>query len=113
MTANMERIQQRNKEIGNLLKSARNEQHRSISECAAVLATSRRRYTDIEQGKIGIGAAEFELLVEYFHLHQISPILQTKDQLTGETRRVRVQAQPGEAIEIILDVVGPVPAASL
>ena len=53
----VERLQQRNQEIGTLLVQARKLQHRSVTECAERLATSRRRYSAIERGEAAVSAA--------------------------------------------------------
>jgi hypothetical protein len=65
VTITSERLAQRNREIGAILAHARQRQQRTITECAAVLATSRRRYRAIERGDIGVEVAELEVLLPY------------------------------------------------
>jgi hypothetical protein len=65
VTTTSERLAQRNREIGAILAHARQRQQRTITECAAVLATSRRRYRAIERGDIGVEVAELEVLLPY------------------------------------------------
>src|SRR6266508_2708034 len=65
VAATTERLAQRNREIGAILAHARQRQQRTITECAAVLATSRRRYRAIERGDIGVEVAELEVLLPY------------------------------------------------
>lgn len=65
MTTTSERLAQRNREIGAILAHARQRQQRTITECAALLATSRRRYRAIERGDIGVEVAELEVLLAY------------------------------------------------
>jgi len=68
VTTTSERLAQRNREIGAVLAHARQRQQRTITECAAVLATSRRRYRAIERGDIGVEVAELEVLLSYLDI---------------------------------------------
>ncbi len=65
MSSKLDHLAERNREIGTLLADARQQQQRSVSECAALLGTSRRRYRAIERGDIGVEVAELELLMGY------------------------------------------------
>jgi|SRR5579859_102216 len=104
MTTTGERLQQRNQEIGTLLAEARQRQHRSVSECASLLETSRRRYRAIEHGEAAVSAAELEILMGYLDLpahavwSDVSP--------SGETRQVVVHARPGETVQLVVAVQG-------
>lgn len=58
-------LKQRNREIGAILAKARLLQRRTVTECAELLKTSRRRYNAMERGEVGISIAETELLLQY------------------------------------------------
>lgn len=92
------RLQARNQELGVLLVTARQQQGRTIAECAALIATSRRRYAAMERGTAPIHAAELECLLEYLEIdphnvwHALTPFV---------GRRVVITSQPGEAVHIV------------
>lgn len=66
------RLQQRNRQIGAVLMQARLQQKRTVTECAALLGTSRRRYSAMERGEIAISLVEMEILIEYLQLSGVS-----------------------------------------
>jgi predicted transcriptional regulator len=94
-----EQVQQRNKEIGELLAQVRQQQRRSITECAAVVGTSRRRYRAIEHGEVGIEVAELESLMVYLDIpgHMVWQNLEP-----ARTHHRIVRIQPDEMVQIIV-----------
>jgi transcriptional regulator with XRE-family HTH domain len=97
-------LQRRNQEIGSVLAQARQQQHRSVTECAAVLATSRRRYSAIEQGAVAVSAAELELLMEYLEI-PARQLWQNEHSPSGIHHLV-VQAPPGKTVQVVVEVQG-------
>ena len=97
MASKLDQLAQRNREIGTLLADARQQQQRSVSECAALLGTSRRRYRAIERGEIEVEAAELELLVGYLDV-PLQAMWKERDSLA--VRRV-VRLGPGEVVQVI------------
>src|SRR5205823_3888866 len=93
----LEHLHRRDREIGAALTEARCSQNKSISKCAALLGTSRRRYRAIEQGEVGIAASELELLLNYLNI-PIHAIWQST------ISPVVLQAHPGENILLVLKV---------
>ena len=95
----MAHLRTRNRELGTILGSARRRQRKSLSECAAYIATSRSRYTAIEQGDTPIHAAELERLLDYLNIpaEQIWPALAPK-----EGRQIVVTQKPGEVISVLV-----------
>jgi predicted transcriptional regulator len=51
-------LQERNREIGRILQEARVQQDVSVSTCASLVGTSRRRYSSLEAGEAATGIAE-------------------------------------------------------
>jgi ribosome-binding protein aMBF1 (putative translation factor) len=62
------KLRERNKRIGELLMQARRRQGISISKCADLISTSRRRYTFMEQGDAVIGAVELDELTRFLEI---------------------------------------------
>lgn len=56
------RLQERNKEIGAVLASARQQRGLTIRACADYIGTTPRRYRAIERGDAAVQAVELELL---------------------------------------------------
>lgn len=94
-----DQLAQRNREIGTLLADARQQQRRSVSECAALLGTSRRRYRAIERGDIGVEAAELELLVAYLDV-PLQAIWKERERQA--VHRV-VRLGPGEVVQVMAE----------
>jgi transcriptional regulator with XRE-family HTH domain len=94
-----EQVQQRNKEIGALLAQIRQQQRRSITECAAVVGTSRRRYRAIEHGEVGIEVVKLEALMVYLDIpgHLVWQNLES-----ARTHHRIVRIQPDEMVQIIV-----------
>jgi transcriptional regulator with XRE-family HTH domain len=102
MEAQENKIQGRNREIGQILQEARTQKNIPLSTCAELVGTSRRRYMAMEQGEATIGAAELEVLIDFFNIpvHKIWP---GKD--TGAAaRQITLEALPGEKLQIVVDV---------
>jgi transcriptional regulator with XRE-family HTH domain len=92
------RLQRRNQEIGSVLAQAREQQHRSVTECASVLATSRRRYSAIERGYAAVSAAELELLVDYLEIP--ARLLWQGERSPSGVHHFVVQAPPGKTVQV-------------
>jgi hypothetical protein len=92
------KIQQRNQEIGKILREARGRKLIPVTKCADLIATSRRRYTAMENGEVAIGIAELEILMDYLEVpaHEIWD--EVKDD--EDSPHLIVQARPGETVEI-------------
>jgi len=90
--------ERRNREIGAILAQARHRQQRTITDCATLLETSRRRYRAIEQGEVGVEVAELELLLRYLEIppHLIWPA----SSASGVPCRV-IRLQPGQIVQVI------------
>ncbi len=99
-----ERLQRRNQEIGSLLAQARKLQHRSVTECAALLATSRRRYSAIERGDAAVSVAELELLMSYLDIP--IQVVWKREHLRAEVQHILVQALPGKTLQVVVEVQG-------
>jgi hypothetical protein len=95
----------RNAEIGRILTLARQTQKRTVTECAQRISTSRRRYVAIEKGEIPLYVPELEALMEFLAV-PASAIWKSLG-ATVERRRITVQAQPGEEVELIVAVQEP------
>ncbi|WP_161569236.1 helix-turn-helix domain-containing protein [Candidatus Oscillochloris fontis] len=95
---------ERHRQIGAILAQARQREQRTITECAEIAATTRRRYTLIERGEAVVGAAELEALMRFLNVpaHHIWPDLA----LPTAPRQVIVQAQPGECVQFVVQVQG-------
>jgi len=96
------RIQERNKEIGQILLEARTERDISVTTCAKLIGTSRRRYNAMEQGEAMIGVAELEILMTFLEV-PASKIWSTVDSLAS-SRKISLQAIPGETVHIVVGV---------
>lgn len=59
------RLDARNQEIGQRLLTAREQQRRSVRECASLLGTSRRRYAAIERGETWFSFQTIRNLTHY------------------------------------------------
>ena len=96
------RIQERNREIGLILREAREQKNTPITACANLVGTSRRRYVAMEEGKAIIGIAELEVLMEFLGIssHKVWPV---KDAL-DIPRQFLLKALPGEKLQIVVDV---------
>lgn len=102
-------LQQRNREIGAVLEKARLLQRRTVTECAALLKTSRRRYNAMERGDVAISVAEMELLLQYL---KISGTCVSPQVFTFATTSVVVEELPGEIIVRLLNPNSQLPTNS-
>jgi transcriptional regulator with XRE-family HTH domain len=98
------RLQRRNQEIGSVLARAREQRHRSVTECASVLATSRRRYSAIERGEVAVSSAELELLMVY--LESPTRLLWQGERSPSGVHHLVVQAPPGKTVQVEVRVQG-------
>jgi transcriptional regulator with XRE-family HTH domain len=96
-------LNERNREIASILREYRRQARRTVSECAAHVGTTRRRYTQIEAAQSYVTAVELEELVR---LLQIPPARVWPAALAGgDSREVSVQARPGERVEIVVRLI--------
>jgi len=95
------RIQERNREIGRLLKEARIYRNITVTTCAELIGTSRRRYVAMERGEAMIGVAELEVLIEFLGeaSHKIWHLMSNE----GNTERIFVPFTPGKPVQIVFD----------
>jgi len=91
----------RSEEIGALLAEARAVERRSITECANLIGTSRKRYRGIEAGTTEISFLELEALVSYLNLPFSS--LSSRVAEDALDRRIVVQAQQGQTLHLVLE----------
>ena len=73
-------------------------------ECAAVLSTSRRRYSAMEQGVVAVSMAELELLMEYLEIPAL--LLWEGERLPSGVHHLVVQAPPGKTVQVVVEVQG-------
>lgn len=94
-------LYERSQEIGGILRSARLRAKKSMRQCAAYLGTSRERYTGFESGKVYVSLVELEVLMRYLGIahHEIWP-----SDITGDPDELVLQAEPGQAIRIRVNV---------
>lgn len=96
------RIQERNREIGHILREARKQKNISVTTCANLIGTSRRRYSAMEQGEAIIGVAELEILLSFLGIptHRVWP----GNNLKTVPHSIILTAVPGETMQIIVNV---------
>jgi len=92
----------RNRELGRVLQDARRAKNVSVTRCAQLVGTSRRRYLAMERGEAIIGVAEFEVLLAFLEIPAQQIWGMQPDE--GAMHHVRVRATPGETIQIVVDV---------
>lgn len=93
---------QRNKEIGSILATARAREHRTVTDCAAAMATTRRRYSAIERGEAAISVAELEAVMRFLGVSAAEMWAElARDTLT---RKVVIQAKPGEQVQLVVEI---------
>lgn len=105
MRSRTDHWQQRNREVGRILREARQRNGRTVTECAMLLRTSRRRYTAIEEGTVAIQLIELEDLMAYLG---ISAYTLWKPDASIEaqpaTQTIVVTAQPGHVVQLVLEI---------
>lgn len=108
-------ILRRNRELGQVLKTAREYAGLLQKDCAERIGTYRQRYAAIERGEEPVGAAELEVLARYLDIPSflIWPTDQDAARATATERLLYVPTLPGEALHIIVGEEAPenVPAA--
>jgi transcriptional regulator with XRE-family HTH domain len=62
------KFRESSKAIGQLLHQVRTQRGISVTKCAALIGTSRRRYSSIEQGNALIYVVELALLADFLHI---------------------------------------------
>jgi len=93
---------QRNREIGEILSAARHRQQRTVTECAAVVQTTRRRYSMIERGEAAISAAELEAVMRFLN---ISAVEMWQELWTSTIPApVIIKARPGGVLQLVVEV---------
>ncbi len=102
MEAKENKIQERNREIGEVLRETRLERNVPLAACANLVGTSRRRYMAMEQGETTIGLAELEVLMAFLQV-PVQKIWHDRDTLIVP-RQVVVEALPGERLQIVVDI---------
>lgn len=102
MEAQENKIQERNQELGQVLREARIQKNIPVSTCAHVIGTSRRRYVAMEEGETTIGLAELEVLMVLLDI-STHKVWHGKDTITIP-RLVVLEALPGERLQIVVDV---------
>lgn len=95
---------ERNREIGSILAYARHQASRTQEECARAVGTTRRRYGLIERGEVAVSAVELEALMRYLNVP--AHIIWGDLVPTTPPRQVVVQAQPGELVQLVVQVQG-------
>ncbi|HEX8597376.1 MAG TPA: helix-turn-helix transcriptional regulator [Chloroflexia bacterium] len=91
-----------NDRIGRVLYDYRTERDITISACADLLGTTRRRYVDMEKGLAKIGIGELMLLIRFLGV-PVQHIWGDAD-TTSEKMRVttKVEASEGNSIPIVV-----------
>lgn len=95
------RIQERNREIGRVLRETRDHRNITVTMCAELIGTSRRRYTAMERGEAMIGVAELEVLIDFLGVpsHKIWHLTGKE----GNADQIFVPFTPGKPIQIVFD----------
>jgi transcriptional regulator with XRE-family HTH domain len=94
------RLRERSQEVGRLLLEARRRKRFSVTKCAELINTSRRRYAAIESGQVGIEFAELELIAEFLEIPQHE--FWRKAISSEALQQITVQALPGRAVQILI-----------
>ncbi len=95
---------ERNRQIGSILTHGRQQASRTQEECARAIGTTRRRYGLIERGEVSVSAVELEALIRFL---KVPAHLVWGDLVpTNLPRQVVVQAQPGELVQLVVQVQG-------
>ena len=95
------RIQERNREIGRVLRESRRHRDITVTTCAELIGTSRRRYAAMERGEAMIGLAELEVLVDFLGVppRRFSHLTE----MEASTDQIFVPFTPGEPVKIVFD----------
>jgi transcriptional regulator with XRE-family HTH domain len=98
---------ERDRELGKIIRLARESRRYSIRRCAQLLNTSWRRFTAIEKGETPIYASELEELVYLLDIPPavIYPQEQSRVRRLASTSIVHVvNAAPGQVVHIVISV---------
>lgn len=95
-------VRKRSEEIGALLIEARLSVRRSITECAQLIGTSRKRYRNIESGVVDITFVELEAVMQYLNV-PMERLWQPTEKDHIE-RRINVKTEPGKAVHLIVEL---------
>jgi transcriptional regulator with XRE-family HTH domain len=95
------RIQERNREIGRVLQEVRSHRNITVTTCAQLIGTSRRRYAAMERGEAVIGIAELEVLMDFLDVpsYKIWHLPNSE----GSADRLFVPFTPGRPVQIVFD----------
>jgi transcriptional regulator with XRE-family HTH domain len=96
------RILTRNREIGLILREARTQKDITVTICAKLIGTSRRRYIAMEQGVAIIGVAELEILMAFLEI-PAEKVWHGKD-TPVVSRQIVLEALPGQTLQILVDI---------
>ncbi len=96
------RMQERNREIGRVLREARMYKSITVTICANLIGTSRRRYVAMEKGEAMIGVAELEVLIDFLSV-PVYKIWQTENN-DERPDQVVIPFTPGRPVQIVFDI---------
>jgi len=96
------RILTRNREIGRIMREARTQKDITVTTCAKLIGTSRRRYISMEQGVAMIGVAELEILMAFLEV-PAEKVWHGKD-TPVVSRQIVLEAIPGQILQILVDI---------
>lgn len=103
-------MKKRNIEIGRILQQARVARGATASECAALIATGRQRYADIERGESFITVVELEQLMEFLDISReviwpSSGGAEVREGRVSKIVRLPVVLDPEESMQLIIELV--------
>ena len=85
-----------------MLQEAHNDKNITVTTCAQLIGTSRRRYSAMERGEAMIGVAELEVLIDFLGVpsHKIWHLAACEEC----TDQIFVPVTPGKPVQIVFDV---------
>jgi DNA-binding XRE family transcriptional regulator len=94
-------------EITRLLKAARLEKKLTVTECAGLVGTTRRRYGAIEKGEATLGAAELLMLMRFLgvspgRIWEIADGTQNTVAKDADSGTVVVRILPGQTVTLMV-----------
>jgi transcriptional regulator with XRE-family HTH domain len=96
------KLQERYRQVGQVLREARGRKNESVTRCADLISTSRRRYAALENGETIIGVAELELLIDFLEISRDAVWPDWKSDKVAQ--QFTVQAMPGETVQIVVAI---------
>lgn len=95
------RVMERNQEIGQFLRTARQARGLSVVKCAAAIRTSRRRYAQMEEGIAVIGIAEAAVLARFLGIpaHRLWELGDGVEEV-GASDMLIAQVPPGHPVNL-------------